>query len=112
MQLLCSYRWPGNVRELENLIERLTVLRGEGEITPEDLPASHRSVAPVDATVPRLSPDGLSFRDVVDRVETDLIVQALEQTHGNKNKAAQLLGLNRTTLLEKIKKKGLADPLE
>ena len=112
MQRLCSYSWPGNVRELENLIERLTVLRGEGEITPEDLPASHRSAAPVDATVPRLSPDGLSFRDVVDRVETDLIVQALEQTHGNKNKAAQLLGLNRTTLLEKIKKKGLADPLE
>jgi DNA-binding NtrC family response regulator len=112
MQRLCTYSWPGNVRELENLIERLTVLRGEGEITPEDLPASHRSAASVDATVPRLSTDGLSFRDVVDRVETDLIVQALEQTHGNKNKAAQLLGLNRTTLLEKIKKKGLADPLE
>ena len=112
MQHLCAYGWPGNVRELENLMERLTVLRGEGEITPEDLPASHRIAASTDPTVPRLSSEGLSFRDVVDRVETDLIVQALEQTHGNKNKAAQLLGLNRTTLLEKIKKKGLADPPE
>jgi DNA-binding NtrC family response regulator len=48
----------------------------------------------------------------VDRFETDLILQALEQTHWNKNKAAQLLGLNRTTLIEKIKKKGLADPID
>ena len=112
MQHLCAYGWPGNVRELENLMERMTVLRVEGEITPDDLPASHRNAASTDPTVPRLSSEGLSFRDVVDRVETDLIVQALEQTHGNKNKAAQLLGLNRTTLLEKIKKKGLADPPE
>jgi len=54
---------------------------------------------------------GLSFRDVVDDFEADLIRQALEQTQWNKNRAAQLLGLNRTTLLEKIKKKGL-DPIK
>jgi len=62
--------------------------------------------------VPQLSAAGIAFRDVVDRFETDLILQALEQTQWNKNKAAQLLGLNRTTLIEKIKKKGLADPSE
>ena len=47
---------------------------------------------------------------MVEDFETELIVQALEQTHWNKNQAARLLGLNRTTLLEKIKKKGLEGP--
>ncbi|NQZ96330.1 MAG: hypothetical protein HRU01_07465, partial [Myxococcales bacterium] len=58
---------------------------------------------------PELSPEGLSLRDVTDRFETDLILKALEKTHWNKNRAAKLLGLNRTTLIEKIKKKGLED---
>jgi DNA-binding NtrC family response regulator len=107
MELLCAYEWPGNVRELENLMERLVVLCSSGEIQPDDLPpAFHRREAP-SVTVPQLPPSGLSFRNVVDDFETDLILQALEQTHWNKNKAARLLGLNRTTLLEKIKKKGL-----
>jgi DNA-binding NtrC family response regulator len=111
MELLCAYDWPGNVRELENLIERLTVLRGEGELRASDLPASFRERAGArEMHAFRLGPGGLDFRDVVDRVETDLIRQALEQTHWNKNKAAQLLGLNRTTLIEKIKKKGLVLP--
>ncbi len=48
-----------------------------------------------------------TFNDVIERVQRDLIVQALERTHGNKNRAAQLLGLNRTTLLEKMKKMNL-----
>jgi DNA-binding NtrC family response regulator len=87
-QRLYEYDWPGNVRELENLVERLVVLRGEGEIDV----------------------GGLSFNEIVDRLESDLIRQALEQTHWNKNQAARLLGLNRTTLLEKIKKKGLEHP--
>jgi DNA-binding NtrC family response regulator len=112
MGRLCVYAWPGNVRELENLMERLTVLRGEGEIRVLDLPtAFHQDSAPV-LHVPHVSPSGIAFRDLVDRFETDLILQALEQTHWNKNKAAQMLGLNRTTLIEKIKKKGLADPID
>jgi DNA-binding NtrC family response regulator len=107
MELLCAYDGPGNVRELENLMERLVVLCSSDEIQPDDLPpAFHRREAP-SVTVPQLPPSGLSFRNVVDDFETDLILQALEQTHWNKNKAARLLGLNRTTLLEKIKKKGL-----
>ncbi len=95
------------MRELENLMERLVILCGEGEIQAADLPDQFvRQEAPTVA-VPQLPPSGLSFRDVVDDFETDLILQALEQTHWNKNRAARLLGLNRTTLLEKIKKKGL-----
>ena len=107
MALLCRYDWPGNVRELENLIERLSVLRGEGEFRVEDLPANLRGRPAVPLAAPSLPETGLDFREVVDRFESELIRQALEQTQGNKNRAAQLLGLNRTTLLEKIKKKGL-----
>jgi DNA-binding NtrC family response regulator len=107
MEQLCGYAWPGNVRELENLMERLVILCVGGEIRAEDLPDQFaRQEAPTVA-VPQLPPTGLSFRDAVDDFETDLILQALEQTQWNKNRAARLLGLNRTTLLEKIKKKGL-----
>jgi len=105
---LLAHSWPGNVRELENVIERLVVLSGEGEIGVADLPASLGRAAPPSPAAPHLPPTGLNFRDVVEDFETHLIVQALEQTHWNKNRAAQLLGMNRTTLLEKIKKKGLA----
>jgi DNA-binding NtrC family response regulator len=107
MALLCRHDWPGNVRELENLIERLSVLRGEGEIRPEDLPASLRSPSAPALAAPSIPESGVDFRDLVDHFESDLIRQALELTQGNKNRAAQLLNLNRTTLLEKMKKKGL-----
>jgi DNA-binding NtrC family response regulator len=108
MARLVAHDWPGNVRELENLVERLVILRGDGEIAAADLPPP-LGAAPVPAPVaaPRLPPQGLAFNEVVDRFETELILQALEQTHWNKQRAALLLGLNRTTLLEKIKKKGL-----
>jgi len=112
IQRMCAYDWPGNVRELENLIERLTVLRGEGEIRAADLPEAFHECGAPELHVPQVSSSGIAYREVVDRFETDLILQALERTHWNKNKAAQLLGLNRTTLIEKIKKKGLADPNE
>ena len=113
LERLLAHDWPGNVRELENLVERLVILRGEGEIAaratcPRPSARAGRRCRP-DAPAPRrrrASP----FNDVVDRFETDLILQALEQTHWNKKRAAQLLGLNRTTLLEKIKKKGLEPP--
>jgi DNA-binding NtrC family response regulator len=106
---LVEHEWPGNVRELENLIERMVVLRGEGTLDLEDLPPALRGgAAPVASlAAPALGPDGVDFNAVVDHLETSLIVQALERTGGNKNRAAQLLGLNRTTLIEKIKKKGL-----
>lgn len=112
MALLVEYDWPGNVRELENLVERLCVLRDRGAIDVGDLPkAFHRQAQSAEILAPKLPLAGLDFRTVVNRFETDLIQQALKRTHGNKNRAAQLLGLNRTTLLEKMKKRGIdADP--
>jgi transcriptional regulator with PAS, ATPase and Fis domain len=108
LDLLTAHPWPGNVRELENLVERLVVTHGEGEeITAADLPQDFHQPASIPVATPQVPSTGLSFRDVVDDFEADLIRQALELTQWNKNRAAQLLGLNRTTLIEKIKKKGL-----
>jgi DNA-binding NtrC family response regulator len=109
LERICEHSWPGNVRELENLIERLVILRGEGEICVDDLPDTFRQgPAAARAGAPRIPAGGIAFNEVVDHFESDLILQALEQTHWNKNRAAQLLGLNRTTLIEKIKKKRLS----
>ncbi len=110
MAALCAYRWPGNVRELENLVERLVILGGESEITLADLPRDFRTGSPAPLDSHRLPPEGLSFNEVISRHERSLIEQALDQTGWNKNRAAQLLDLNRTTLIEKIKKHKLVAP--
>jgi DNA-binding NtrC family response regulator len=106
---LCEHDWPGNVRELENTIERLVVLKGGGAIGVADLPASMRAPSARALTsVPQLTSAGLPLTITVDRFEAELIRQALQQTRWNKNQAAKLLEMNRTTLLEKIKKHGLS----
>jgi DNA-binding NtrC family response regulator len=109
LALLCAYDWPGNVRELENTMERLVVLKGGGAIGVDDLPASLRDLPALSASsAPRFPETGLPLTATVDRFESDLIRQALERTGWNKNQAAKLLEMNRTTLLEKIKKHGLS----
>ena len=110
MEQLMEYHWPGNVRELENLTERLTVLVGEGDIELSDLPPEIRAEPITRVLAPRVPSTGLNFNTVVGRFERELIEQALEHTHWNKNRAAGLLGLNRTTLIEKIKKRGITPP--
>ncbi len=112
MKRLVEYDWPGNVRELEGLVERVSVMKREGWIGEDDLPDGIRGSS-VPAHTLNLPPDGLDFSNVVDRFESDLIIQALETTGWNKNQAAQLLGLKRTTLVEKIRAKGLSkhDPV-
>jgi DNA-binding NtrC family response regulator len=107
LKRLVEYHWPGNVRELESLIERLAILLGgTGWISEQDLPADVRGGhGPLRAVA--LPQDGLDFAQEVDSFETDLIRQALDATGGNKNRAAQLLRLKRTTLVEKIRAKGL-----
>jgi DNA-binding NtrC family response regulator len=107
IERLASFDWPGNVRELENVVERLVALCSGREIVEADLPMSLRASAPPPPATPQIPPQGLSFREVVDQFESDLILQALEITHGNKNRAAQLIRMNRTTMLEKMKKKGV-----
>jgi transcriptional regulator with PAS, ATPase and Fis domain len=108
LERLGEYSWPGNVRELENMIERLVILTDADEIGVEHLPMPlYPNRSPDFAGVPRLPAEGLPFSQTVNRFETHIILQALERTGWNKTRAAQLLGLNRTTLLEMIKKKNL-----
>ncbi len=107
-----SYSWPGNVRELENIIEMLVVMIEEGEISVEDLPNRLRQVETNGETISSSVdvPDGgLNFNDMVERFEKNLLLTALKKTGGVKNRAAKLLNLNRTTLVEKLKRYGLAD---
>ncbi|MAV91245.1 MAG: hypothetical protein CL676_07470 [Bdellovibrionaceae bacterium] len=113
LQLLVNYAWPGNIRELENLVERLTILKGAGVVDVPDLPEKYRqgslSQNPSELEIPE---NGLDFNSAVDAYENALILKALEKTGWNRNQAALLLKLNRTTLVEKIKKKGLKPPQE
>ncbi|MEG3638782.1 sigma-54 interaction domain-containing protein [Magnetococcus sp. PR-3] len=121
MEIFQRYSWKGNVRELENLMERLLVLADE-EVIFDDLPeimldASNHTEpvetedrVPVQAFKVAYDNDGVTdFNREVEQYENHLILGALNRTGWNKNKAAQLLKLNRTTLVEKIKKKGLEE---
>ena len=104
------YNWPGNVRELENLVERLAILADECTVSLADLPPhmlETSGTATISGATPTLPESGVDFNLLVEEFENSLITQALERTSGNKKAAADLLGLNRTTLVEKIKKKGL-----
>lgn len=105
---LCHYDWPGNIRELENLIERLCVLKAGQIVELEDLPIKyHGNLLESSHSIVTIPESGLDFKTTVDHFENELILKALEKTKWNRNQAAKLLKLNRTTLLEKIKKKGL-----
>jgi sigma-54 dependent transcriptional regulator, flagellar regulatory protein len=107
LTLMQSYEWPGNVRELKNLVERMVVLRQEGRIEPADLPEKIRGtngsviVAPPQIDI---DDDGISFNTAVTEFEKSLILQSLEKADWVKNRAAKLLQLKRTTLVEKIKR--------
>ncbi len=113
MSYLSSYNWPGNIRELENLVERLSILKGQGQVEVEDLPEKYkRSQTQLNPERVEIPEHGVDFNSAVDAYENALIVKALEKTGWNRNQAALLLKLNRTTLVEKIKKKGLRPPDE
>ena len=111
MSALVSYEWPGNVRQLENVVERMVLLRAEGMIDTEDLPARMQKAvkSAQSAQALELPEDGIDLRDAVEQFENKLILQALERTGWNKNRAAAVLRMNRTTLVEKLKKKNLLD---
>jgi sigma-54 specific flagellar transcriptional regulator A len=131
LQVLSYYPWPGNVRELANTMERLAILKPNGQIEPSDLPAKLRAYAPAEpkiapppaappatqeptsentssrlpvAQLNALPPDGLDLRQYITDLESSLIQEALEEANGVVAHAASLLRMRRTTLVEKMRK--------
>jgi DNA-binding NtrC family response regulator len=101
-QKLLDYSWPGNVRELQNAIEYAVVLARQGLIGVKELPAEIQlPLALQQAEIAGLSRAGVQ---TLDDVERTAIIQALAECHGNKKKAAELLGIQRPTLYNKMKR--------
>ena len=125
MDILCNYSWSGNVRELANLIERLAVIRPNGIVTAADLPwpiadrpapgeelpeiVGDQLVSMDTAHAMNLPSDGIDLKQYLARIEQDMITQALADSGGVVQRAAELLGIGRTTLVEKIRRYGLND---
>jgi sigma-54 specific flagellar transcriptional regulator A len=126
---MLNNRWTGNVRELENLIERLSILVSGSIVNVADLPEKFQPVNTPDldrrfaaaagtnlalspsgaepanaGNTPVFGDNGIDLNEMVSSLERSMIMQALEIAGGVRSRAAQLLGLNRTTLLEKMKK--------
>ncbi|HMM37756.1 MAG TPA: sigma-54 dependent transcriptional regulator [Desulfovibrio sp.] len=127
--MLLAYSWPGNVRELENFMERLSILCDGERIEPADLPEKiWRDVGeePPKREPPAVArPAGFAWpclkdmrdknmglKDFLDEIEARLLDEALGEAGGVKNQAAEILGIKRTTLIEKLKKRkgGEAEP--
>lgn len=135
MNVLVNYSWPGNIRELANFVERMVVLGIGSTITPRDLPdkvlgeVSKEKWTPLaEESQPEGNPaqilqqslkqsfhvgipdEGINLKKLVENFEKELLIEALEKTGWVKNKAANLLNLNRTTLVEKLKKLKITNP--
>ncbi|MFO7552021.1 MAG: sigma-54 dependent transcriptional regulator [Haliea sp.] len=127
MASLQAYDWPGNVRELSNLIERMAIMHRGREVQLRDLPERYvqgrvavcsdppaplpaEPAPPCEAcATPVLPEDGINLKKCLANMEVALVRQALRRTGGVVAHSAQLLGLQRTTLVEKLKKYGI-DP--
>lgn len=122
IEILSEYYWPGNVRQLQNLVERLLITHSGGAIKAKDLPLEFLMHQEVDASrknqasgeepsisrqgaVSKLPKEGFNLDEYLENLENDFILQALERANNNKSQASKLLGLNRTTLVEKLKKR-------
>jgi DNA-binding NtrC family response regulator len=106
MRRLMAFPWPGNVRQLENVIERAVALSpGRTHIEAAALPRELQEAEPqTDAWRVALPEHGVDLDAVVAATERHLIAQALDRAGGNRSRAAGLLGLKRTTLVEKLKR--------
>jgi len=120
---LAAYGWPGNVRELQNAVQHAAIISGGGTILPEHLPQAlamqtggSESAAGGDASellqtyirsLPTSPPEGGLYNAAIAPLERALILHALNRTNGNQSQAADLLGLHRNTLRNKLRELGL-----
>ncbi len=107
--MFMEYEWPGNVRELRNIVEKLVVLSEENLITPRTVEKLlqgddflHSLSTPDIPTEKTVLPDETSISDKYNKIEEDKILNALVKTNGNRNAAAEILGISRSTLYRKL----------
>lgn len=107
---LSNYSWPGNIRELSNLVERLAILHPSGEVSLADLPKKYREAQlPSSGQQEQTSASGTRFSNIdlkahLQNIEKDLIQKAMQESASVVAKAARLLNMQRTTLVEKLNK--------
>lgn len=102
LDLLIRYPWPGNVRELENIMERAVIMARGEIIVPADLPPAIQALAKEKENEELHFPPGITLA----QMERALILKTLEDTGGNRSRAAEILGINRRTLQNKLKEYG------
>ncbi len=103
MEKITEYDWPGNVRELRNAIERAVVMGNGREVLPEDLPISTAKAGNAALQV------GLTLKEAEDRFKKEFITMNLKHTRGNRTKAAQVMGIQRTYLSRLVSKYGIQE---
>jgi DNA-binding NtrC family response regulator len=109
MRRFAHYHWPGNVRELENLVERVVVVAGARMVVMADLPCHLRTqVLDLERAGMDLPAGGVDLQTLIAELEERFIAEALSRSGGNRLRAAELLGLNRTTLVEKLRRRNVA----
>jgi Nif-specific regulatory protein len=92
MEKLVNYDWPGNVRELRNLLERAVVMGNGIEVLPEDLPIGRLRKESAVLEI------GLTLEEAINKFKREFIVLNLQNTSGNRSKAAKVMGIQRTYL--------------
>jgi len=102
-----AHRWPGNVRELEHRLERAVLLARGAAIEPPDLGDDFAPADPIAAPITALFQAGRSLKELLEGPERDILRQALEHCSGSRKAAADLLGIDRTTLFNKMRRHGL-----
>jgi two-component system NtrC family response regulator len=117
LQWFLQRSWPGNVRELKNTLESVVAISQHGVVTLSDIELLHmdefmpssRGLAAVQSPDPHSPSAGLSLDEQVRHLEISLLMNALQQSQGNRSQAARALGLSRQGLLKKIERYGLLD---
>jgi len=106
MEILLNYDWPGNVREMKNIVKRAVLMADDNIIQSSHLQLTENNNSET-INIPNVIDRGVSFSNIMNNVEKNLIKKALNQTNGNKSIAAKLLGINRKALYRKLEKHGL-----
>ncbi|BAL80928.1 sigma-54-dependent transcriptional regulator [Caldisericum exile] len=104
LELFMEYDWPGNVRELENAIARGVIVTSAPLILLEDLPQTLQSkIQKKEENKAQIDEENLNLPQLIEKIEKEAIIKALERAQGNKTKAAQILGISRKSLFNKLR---------